>query len=306
MVAQVLKSSGAFVWACKNYDGDVQSDILAQGETSARQRLCNFETAIIMKELVVFNQNDLLCFVSPSRFWLSGIDDICACVPRRQDHWGRGRSWHCDQALPRAPEGKPPSFSILGSENTSTRQRGRKWTETQWCHAKLTMKSLILYCHPVVKIENVNFLCKWTAFLAKLTRCSCFPTGKANQHQPHRQHFRLDQGPGAPWQTGRQWRPHQVRDLYEWSDLTVRWLISVSKFGYSFSFFSLVCRFSQILERVCVETVESGTMTKDLAGCIHGLSKYADFDLFAQCFTLQCMSASKVTMPVYKGFSKKF
>lgn len=32
MVAQVLKSSGGFVWACKNYDGDVQSDILAQGE----------------------------------------------------------------------------------------------------------------------------------------------------------------------------------------------------------------------------------------------------------------------------------
>jgi len=31
MVAQVLKSNGAFVWACKNYDGDVQSDILAQG-----------------------------------------------------------------------------------------------------------------------------------------------------------------------------------------------------------------------------------------------------------------------------------
>ncbi|KAG7269736.1 hypothetical protein CRUP_006149 [Coryphaenoides rupestris] len=31
MVAQVLKSTGAFVWACKNYDGDVQSDILAQG-----------------------------------------------------------------------------------------------------------------------------------------------------------------------------------------------------------------------------------------------------------------------------------
>ena len=31
MVAQVLKSSGGFVWATKNYDGDVQSDILAQG-----------------------------------------------------------------------------------------------------------------------------------------------------------------------------------------------------------------------------------------------------------------------------------
>lgn len=31
MVAQVLKSSGGFVWSCKNYDGDVQSDIVAQG-----------------------------------------------------------------------------------------------------------------------------------------------------------------------------------------------------------------------------------------------------------------------------------
>lgn len=31
MVAQVIKGEGGFVWACKNYDGDVQSDILAQG-----------------------------------------------------------------------------------------------------------------------------------------------------------------------------------------------------------------------------------------------------------------------------------
>jgi isocitrate dehydrogenase len=31
MVAQVLKSEGGFVWACKNYDGDVQSDTVAQG-----------------------------------------------------------------------------------------------------------------------------------------------------------------------------------------------------------------------------------------------------------------------------------
>lgn len=31
MVAQALKWSGAFVWACKNYDGDVQSDTVAQG-----------------------------------------------------------------------------------------------------------------------------------------------------------------------------------------------------------------------------------------------------------------------------------
>ncbi len=31
MVACALKWSGKFVWACKNYDGDVQSDIVAQG-----------------------------------------------------------------------------------------------------------------------------------------------------------------------------------------------------------------------------------------------------------------------------------
>lgn len=31
MVAQALKSSGGFVWGCKNYDGDVQSDVVAQG-----------------------------------------------------------------------------------------------------------------------------------------------------------------------------------------------------------------------------------------------------------------------------------
>lgn len=31
MVAYMIKSNGNFVWACKNYDGDVQSDVLAQG-----------------------------------------------------------------------------------------------------------------------------------------------------------------------------------------------------------------------------------------------------------------------------------
>ena len=31
MVAYALKSDGGYVWAWKNYDGDVQSDFLAQG-----------------------------------------------------------------------------------------------------------------------------------------------------------------------------------------------------------------------------------------------------------------------------------
>jgi isocitrate dehydrogenase len=31
MVASAMKWSGGYVWACKNYDGDVQSDVVAQG-----------------------------------------------------------------------------------------------------------------------------------------------------------------------------------------------------------------------------------------------------------------------------------
>jgi len=31
MVAYAMKSNGKFVWACKNYDGDVESDVVAQG-----------------------------------------------------------------------------------------------------------------------------------------------------------------------------------------------------------------------------------------------------------------------------------
>jgi isocitrate dehydrogenase len=31
MVASAMKWNGGFIWACKNYDGDVQSDIVAQG-----------------------------------------------------------------------------------------------------------------------------------------------------------------------------------------------------------------------------------------------------------------------------------
>src|SRR5262249_7083593 len=35
MVAAALKWSGGYVWACKNYDGDVQSDTVAQGSAWA-------------------------------------------------------------------------------------------------------------------------------------------------------------------------------------------------------------------------------------------------------------------------------
>lgn len=49
MVAYALKSEGGYVWACKNYDGDVQSDLLAQGAIN----LSHFE-------MNTYFQNDFL------------------------------------------------------------------------------------------------------------------------------------------------------------------------------------------------------------------------------------------------------
>jgi len=45
MVATAMKSDGGFVWACKNYDGDVQSDSVAQGYGSL-----GLMTSVLMTE----------------------------------------------------------------------------------------------------------------------------------------------------------------------------------------------------------------------------------------------------------------
>jgi len=52
MVAQVIKGEGGYVWACKNYDGDVQSDLVAQG------------IFIILFRLRIFGINDISSFHS--------------------------------------------------------------------------------------------------------------------------------------------------------------------------------------------------------------------------------------------------
>ena len=69
MVASALKWNGGYVWACKNYDGDVQSDIVAQG------------------------------------FGSLGLMTSRAAVPGRQDRGERGGARHRHAALPPAPEG---------------------------------------------------------------------------------------------------------------------------------------------------------------------------------------------------------
>ena len=70
MVAAALKWGGGYVWACKNYDGDVQSDTVAQG------------------------------------FGSLGPDDERSDDAGRQDGRGRGRPRHGDPALPAVPAGQ--------------------------------------------------------------------------------------------------------------------------------------------------------------------------------------------------------
>ena len=57
MVAQAIKSSGGFVWACKNYDGDVQVRRCAfhLGLTRADPgRVLDFRVTFSLKDLVVW------------------------------------------------------------------------------------------------------------------------------------------------------------------------------------------------------------------------------------------------------------
>ena len=70
MVAACLKWEGGYVWACKNYDGDVQSDSIAQGYGSL------------------------------------GPDDVGADDRGRQDGGGRSRPWHGHPAFPAVPGGQ--------------------------------------------------------------------------------------------------------------------------------------------------------------------------------------------------------
>ena len=79
MVASALKWNGGYVWACKNYDGDVESDIVAQG------------------------------------FGSLGPDDLRAAEPGWQDGGERGRARHRDPPLPRPPEGQPTSTNPIAS-----------------------------------------------------------------------------------------------------------------------------------------------------------------------------------------------
>jgi len=58
-----MKSEGGFVWACKNYDGDVQSDSIAQGTSAMHSPLIGIAPSAYIA---------LTC-----RLWIAGFDDLC-------------------------------------------------------------------------------------------------------------------------------------------------------------------------------------------------------------------------------------
>lgn len=85
MVAYALKSDGGYVWACKNYDGDVQSDFLAQGlYTSVVKYLYTKPKAAWVGIIMFVNLSFLLC-----RFRIPWIDDISVgmCVGHQLAPW---------------------------------------------------------------------------------------------------------------------------------------------------------------------------------------------------------------------------
>jgi len=60
MVAYALKSEGGYVWACKNYDGDVQSDLLAQGNIEKSSFILKHDDCIILVSNLVVTLTNVL------------------------------------------------------------------------------------------------------------------------------------------------------------------------------------------------------------------------------------------------------
>ncbi len=143
MVAAAMKWNGGFVWACKNYDGDVQSDVVAQGYGSLG----------LMTSVLV------------------------------------------------TPDGKT--------------------VEAEAAHGTVT------------------------------------------------RHFRMHQQ-GKPTST------NPIASIFAWT----RGLLHRGKLDNN----AALTKFAETLERVCIETVESGKMTKDLAVCVHGDKVTADQYLNTEAF----------------------
>ena len=88
MVAQAVKSSGGFVWATKNYDGDVQSDILAQGFGSLGMMTSELLTpdGSIIESEAAHGLSSIFCLFIIEKSWFI----FSGTVTRHYREWQKG------------------------------------------------------------------------------------------------------------------------------------------------------------------------------------------------------------------------
>ncbi|KAH8109541.1 isocitrate dehydrogenase [Phellopilus nigrolimitatus] len=139
MVAQVIKSSGGFVWACKNYDGDVQSDILAQGFGSLGMMTSELVTPdgqTIEAEAAHGTFSTLLAFLISSYH----VCDVCR---------------YCDAPLPRTPKGRETSTNPVASIFAWTRGLLHRAKLDENDALALFCRNLEAACVEVIDQDNV-------------------------------------------------------------------------------------------------------------------------------------------------------
>ncbi|KAK7602521.1 hypothetical protein V9T40_008110 [Parthenolecanium corni] len=222
MVAQALKGSGGFVWACKNYDGDVQSDIVAQGYGSA------------VSEFLHTRDLYILSSVETSQKITSSL--------------------HTDKNEVIFQYAVPYS-AVLLQKNARPHIQGKKNAHMfRW-----------MWMEPPSYIKRKPYNILSTGSLGLMTSVLVCPDGKTIEteaaHGTVTRHYRQYQK-GLPTST------NPIASIYAWTrGLAHRALLDGNV---------ELEKFTKYLEEACVECVDSGKMTKDLAICIHGTSKLTE------------------------------
>ncbi|KAH9625603.1 hypothetical protein KSS87_017078 [Heliosperma pusillum] len=194
MVAYAVKSEGGYVWACKNYDGDVQSDLLAQVKVCGGGYRDGFVNG--GPDLEVLGGGSVL------------------------EVLGGGSDLWCWAVL----------MVVLGGDGV-----GRRWVMMCWWF----------------------WLSRFDDIRAGLSNLSS--DGKTLEaeaaHGTVTRHYRLHQ-------KGQETSTNSIASIFAWT----RGLEHRAKLDGN----QKLQDFVQKLESACIETVESGKMTKDLAILVHG------------------------------------
>ncbi|GFS35275.1 cytosolic NADP+-dependent isocitrate dehydrogenase [Actinidia rufa] len=237
MVAYALKSDGGYVWACKNYDGDVQSDFLAQ----ARRRPWRD------------------CLPPPSHHpW-----PIRAPARPVEGHRVKRKPFEVKSTLIGVESSLVRSVSKQISHSHSPRRRltiGSAFpTRSGRVSDKLPRKKRRFAVLREIRHHFARFLQLRFGSLGLMTSVLVCPDGKTIEaeaaHGTVTRHYRVHQKGGET-------STNSIASIFAWS----RGLAHRAKLDDN----ARLLDFTEKLEAACVGTVESGKMTKDLALIIHG------------------------------------